>query len=245
MRRSFSEGMRDDRLQVLAQLASRIGISIGRPVLYDQALTHASAASDALGSNGHYEALEFVGDAVLELAVTDYLYKRVPGRAPGEYTKMRARSVNRHALARVAERLDIAPAIRLGRGEEQSGGRKRKALLADCMEALIGAIYLDQGWEVARDTVIRAFGEELEVAEAGPDGGWDYRSRLQDYCQGKRLHLPKFAVIRAEGPDHRKVFEVEVSLEGAPMGRGEGRTKKEAERNAAKAALEQLGQSLG
>lgn len=232
------------RLEELQSLASRLGVGVGVSGLMDQALTHASVASDAPREPClNYEPLEFVGDAVLGLVVTDHLYKNVPDRTPGEYSRMRARVVNRHALTRVARQLDIAPAIRLGRSEERSGGRQRKALLADCMEALIGAVYLDHGWETARGFVVRVFCEELEQAQSS-DEIWDFKSRLQVYCQAKHAPLPQFEVVRSEGPDHRKEFEVEVSLCGKKVGRGSGLTKKEAERNAARAALEHEGQLL-
>jgi ribonuclease-3 len=188
-----------------------------------------------------YESLEFLGDAVLGLAVAHHLFEALPDRTPGEYSRMRAGLVNRKCVARVARMLDIAPVIRLGKGEEQAGGRHRTALLADCMEAVIGAVYLACGWEPARDFVVRAFGEELDRSEH-EDNLWDFKSRLQNYCQGEKMSLPDFVVVRAEGPDHDKEFEIEVFLRGEPAGRGRGRSKKEAEQHAAKAALEYEGQ---
>lgn len=232
------------RRRQLTEFAARLGIPVENYDLLDRALTHASAVGDRSGPSFNYESLEFIGDAALGLAVAHYLYDRLPDRTPGEYTKMRAGIVNRRSLARVALRLDIAGVIRLGRGEEKSGGRKRKALLADCMEAIIGALYLDQSWEAARTFVIRVFKEELEAAQNTGEV-WDYRSRLQNYCQAERIGLPCFEVVRAEGPDHEKTFEVVVDLRNEIVGRGSGRTKKEAEQNAARAALEHEKQSLG
>jgi ribonuclease III len=184
--------------------------------------------------------LEFLGDAALGLAIANHLYLTHPECAPGEYSRMRAGIVNRHCLARIAQELDLAPAIRLGRGEELSGGRERTALLADCLEALLGALYLDQGWDATQRFVVRVFQKELE-REENADRVWDFKSRLQNYCQAERIDLPLFILVRSEGPDHRKEFEVEVSVRGRPAGRGRGRTKKEAEQNAARAALEQEG----
>ena len=227
----------------LRDLAQRIGIEMHDVDLFDRALTHASIFPEAAPDVADYEALEFLGDAVLGLAVAHHLFDTLPDRTPGEYSRLRAGLVNRRCVARVAVGLDIAPAIRLGRGEELSGGRSRSALLADCLEALIGALYLDSGYTAARAFIERAFAEELQAAEESAPM-WDFKSRLQNYCQAERMALPAFTVVRAEGPDHQKEFEVEVALDGHPRGRGRGRTKKEAEQNAAQAALEAVGVAL-
>lgn len=232
----------DERIEELRAFAERLGISISDLELLDRALTHSSLAAESDLPGYDYESLEFLGDAALGLAVGYYLYNRIPNRNPGEYSRMRAGVVNRRALARIAEKLNIAPAIRLGKGEESSGGRQRTALLADCLEALIGAIYLDQGWDAAHEFVRTVFQEDLERTITS-EKVWDFKSRLQNYCQAQRAALPKFVVIRSEGPDHRKEFEVEVFLRGnEPAGRGKGSTKKEAEQNAARAALISEGQ---
>ncbi|HIJ64543.1 MAG TPA: ribonuclease III [Candidatus Hydrogenedentes bacterium] len=231
-------GERGDELRAFA---TRLGFEVNRIELLDRALTHASIAGDAHGPRYDYETLEFVGDAALGLAVADYVYRHVPGRTPGEYSRMRAGLVNRRCLARVAQRLGIAPAIRLGKGEELAGGRKRDALLADCLEALIGAVFLDQGWAAAREFVIRVFHGELD-RQRTENRVWDFKSRLQHYSQANRIGLPQFTVVRSEGPDHKKEFEVEVFLRGEAAGRGTGFSKKEAEQRAARAALEREGQ---
>ena len=225
----------------LTTLAARLGLRMENWALLDQALTHASATAPQSGADSNYEPLEFVGDAVLGLAVTHYLYEHVPGRTPGEYSRMRAGTVNRRTLAKIARELGLGEAIRLGKGEETSGGRNRSALLADCMEAVIGAVYLDQGWPHAQQFVEAIFEAELTRATRD-DKLWDFKSRLQHYCQAQHIALPLFTVVRCEGPDHRREFEVEVSLRDLPSGRGRGLTKKEAEQNAARAALEQEGQ---
>lgn len=229
-----------NREEELRELATRLGFSLSEYTLLDRALTHASTASESSDPQHNYEALEFLGDAVLGLAVAHYLYERIPDRTPGEYSRMRAAVVNRRSLAAVAIALDIAPAIQLGKGEEQAGGRGRKALLADCLEALIGALYLDRGWKAARSFVARVFDSELEAARA-TDRLWDYKSRLQNHCQAERIALPRFMVVRAEGPDHDKRFDVEVILRGDVVGSGTGLTKKEAEQNAACVALKHEG----
>lgn len=231
----------DERIRELELLTDRLGIPVCDFRLFDRALTHASNAAESDGPAHDYESLEFLGDAVLGLAVACYLFENLPDRSPGEYSRLRASVVNRRCLARVAAELDIAGVIRLGRGEEMSGGRHRASLLADCVEALLGAIYLDRGWEAARDFAVRVFRDELERVR-NEDLVWDYKSRLQQHCQSERIPLPEFAVVRSEGPDHKKRFEVEVCLRGEPVGRGIGLSKKEAEQNAARAALIHEGQ---
>ncbi len=223
-----------ERENQLRALAVRIGLPIEDFALLSRALTHASADMEKPARD--YEALEFLGDAVLGLAVAHRLYARMPDRTPGEYSRVRAGVVNRRCLAHIARRLDIAPAIRLGKGEEHSGGRQRAALLADCMESMLGALYLDRGWDVALDFVVRVFEPELD-RELAADKIWDFKSRLQNYCQGRHIALPVFTVVQSEGPDHRKKFEVEVKLRGQPAGRGRGLSKKEAEQDAARVAL--------
>ncbi len=227
-----------ERALELNQLAERLGVSIANWHLYDQALTHASTVGDIDTEQvAHYESLEFLGDAVLGLVVSHYLFDFLPNRTPGEYSRMRAGIINRRCVGRVAQSLDLAPAIRLGKGEEQSGGRNRLALLSDCLEALIGAIYLDKGWQIAHDFVVRAFGEELSRCTES-DLTWDYKSRLQNLCQARKINLPIFNVVRSEGPDHEKEFEIEVLIQKKSLGRGTGKSKKEAEQNAARKALE-------
>ena len=231
---------REARSDALKAFTARVGICIGNEELYDRALTHASRVAEAREPKLDYESLEFLGDAVLGLAVAHHLFQVVPDRSPGEYTRLRAGLVNRACLARVARQLDIAPVILLGKGEERSGGRQRAALNADCLEAFIGAVYLDHGWDTALDFVVRIFKQEIVRARSA-DNAWDFKSRLQNYCQAERIPLPEFTVIRSEGPDHKKEFEIEVSLRGAPAGRGKGSTKKEAEQKAARKALESEG----
>jgi len=234
----------DARTRELRKLLQRLGIVINNLELLDRALTHASTAAEAAGPAYNYESLEFLGDAALGLAVSHHLFEEAPDRTPGEYSRMRAGLVNRKCLARVAGELDIAPTIRLGKGEESAGGRKRAALLADCLEALIGALYLDQGWQATHAFVIRIFRSEFE-REHQSDRVWDFKSRLQNHCQAERYSLPKFVVVRSEGPDHQKEFEIEVWVRGEPAGRGKGSSKKEAEQNAARVALEGEGIHLG
>ncbi len=233
-----------ERAAQLGALTCRMGLAIRDLELLDRALTHASISAEQEGPQYDYETLEFLGDAVLGLAVAHYLFERMPDCTPGKYSRMRASLVNRRCLARIGRELDIAPLIRLGKGEESAGGRHRSALLADCLEAMIGAVYLDQGWEAAHRFVAQVFHEEFEHATE-TEVGWDYKSRLQHLCQAERILLPQFEVVRSEGPDHKKEFEVEVYVAGKPAGRGTGLSKKEAEQNAARAAIEGGGWLLG
>lgn len=234
---------RQERVEELKGLAGRLGLEIYDATLYDRALTHSSRQSEGEQAGYDYESLEFLGDAVLGLAVAHNLFERMPDLRPGDYSRMRAGLVNRKIVARVGAALEIAPYIRLGKGEELSGGRQRIALLADCMEALIGAVYLDRGYEPARDFVVRVFAGEVEIARRSNLHG-DYKSRLQNYCQAQHIALPRFNLVRSEGPDHQKEFEVEVELRGAPRGRGTGNTIKEAEQQAARETLLQEGQDI-
>lgn len=227
----------------LSELAGRLGIVMGNLALYDQAMTHASSVAESDRDVPDYEPLEFLGDAVLGLAVAHHLFTHVPGRSPGEYSRIRAGMVNRNAVARVAQTLDIAPCIELGRGEESCGGRRRTSLMADCLEALLGAIYLDRGWQEAREFTARVFREEF-LRACAVDRVWDYKSRLQNHCQAAYMGLPRFVLVRSEGPDHRKEFEVEVYVRDLAAGRGRGRSKKEAEQEAAREALRKEGVGL-
>jgi ribonuclease-3 len=224
------------RIRELQALAKRLGIRFDNIAILDRALTHASIACEQQGSRENYESLEFVGDAALGLAAAHLLFEKVPERTPGEYSRMRAAVVNRRCLARIARQLDIAPAILLGKGEELAGGRARAALLADCVEALLGAIYLDQGWDSARAFAVRLLEPEVAALQTRRQI-WDFKSRLLHHCQARHIGLPEFVVVRSDGPDHRKEFEVEVLLRGASAGQGIGPSKKEAEQKAARMAL--------
>ena len=227
------------REAALREFAGLLHIPLGNAALFDQALTHASTGGETPDEIPDYESLEFLGDAVLGLAAAHRLFETRPNLTPGEYTRLRAALVNRDAVARVGEAEGIAPYIRLGKGEESSGGRNRRALISDCMEALIGALYLDSGWETARDFVVRVFESEFEKL-GDPEFAADYRSRLQEWCQARQLPLPDFRVAREEGPDHRKEFAIEVVVGGDIAGRGSGVSKKSAQQAAAKEALEKL-----
>ena len=210
-----------------------LGVTFKDKRLLKQAMTHASYSR---GKGDNYERLEFLGDAALGLAVAHFLYEQAPRRAAGEYSAMRAAIVNRTSLSEAARKLGIAPFIRLGKGEEQSGGRERPGLLEDCLEALIGAVYVDQGWDATRQFVEAIFADSLRaIQKNGPVK--DYKTRLTQYCQAQQLNLPCFEVLRETGPDHQKEFEVVCLVNGKPAGTGKGFSKKMAEQEAAREAL--------
>jgi ribonuclease-3 len=220
-----------------------IGYTFRRPELLDQALTHKSHLNE-LKEKGRKdnERLEFLGDAVLALVVSDHLAGAFPDSTEGELSKLKAYLVSEAVLAQAARRLDLGSQLRLGRGEELTHGRHKHSLLADALESIIGAIYLDGGLEPARAFVLRAIAPQLE--ELGRTDGaaaiQDYKTQLQEWCQKRYETLPHYSVVRESGPDHQKMFEVRLSLRGEVLGVGTGRTKKEAEQMAAKQALEQV-----
>ncbi len=204
-----------------------LGLSLPAELL-QEALTHASHANETgLPSN---ERLEFLGDAVLSLAVTEILFHRFPEREEGELTKVRAVVVSRPVLAEVARRLGLGPHLLLGKGAEEMGARERPSVLASALEALLGAVFLSHGYGAARDLVGNLFAEEIaRYAHEVPD----YKSLLQELSHKKFGVLPEYRVIAEEGPEHKKVFTVEAAA-GGHSALGRGRSKKEAEQAAAK-----------
>lgn len=205
--------------------------------LLHQALSHRSWCAENDGSPSN-ERLEFLGDAVLGLVVAGHCYAAYPVFAEGQLAKVRSAVVNARVLARVAEGLDVGPVLLLGKGEESSGGRTKSSLLADATEALIGAVYLDAGWEPARALVLRLLGERIERAAAEPDD-FDHKSRLQEKTVRDGEGTPRYVVV-GSGPDHERAFVAEVFVGGALLGIGAGRSKKDAEQEAARNAWEGL-----
>jgi ribonuclease-3 len=210
--------------------------------LLDEALTHKSYVNERKGSSqSHNERLEFLGDAVLSLIVSDYLATRYPQLSEGALSKLKAKLVSEPALAAAAKRLDLGVRLRLGRGEELSKGREKASLLADGLEAVIAAVYLDGGLEAGRVFTLDALSEELgsiESLQTRP-GDDDYKTRFQEWCQRQYESLPRYITVQETGPDHQKLFRVEVSVGDQVVGCGQGHSKKEAEQAAAKQALEQ------
>jgi ribonuclease-3 len=210
---------------------------VGDERLLLQALRHRSWCAENPGWESN-ERLEFLGDSVLGLIVTGHLFRTYADIPEGELTKVRASVVNSATLADVATELGIGPSLMLGKGEDQSGGREKPSILADATEALIGAIYIDQGWGAAEAAVMDLFGSRIEEAAAGP-GGQDYKTRLQELCARLFDQLPRY-IVADQGPDHAKEFDATVYLRGMPYGSGRGRSKKQAEQAAARQAWERL-----
>lgn len=207
--------------------------------LLEQALTHTSRANeDVSGGVRDNESLEFLGDAVLGLVIADWLFRDCPEFDEGQKSKTKAALVSTVALARQAERLGLGEHLLLGRGEERTGGRRKQALLADAYEALIAAIYLDGGIEQARAFMTREFASLLEDVRRHGLVTRDDKSALQEYLQSHGYPLPEYRVTGTVGPDHRKLFEVEVLVNGEPLAQASGASKKEAEQAAARQALE-------
>ena len=216
-----------------AGLAARLAWDVGNPELFAQALAHRSWCAEHPGREPN-ERLEFLGDAVLGLVVTDYLYRTYPDLPEGELAKSRAAVVNSASLASTARELGLGNALFLGKGEDASGGRSKLSILADAMEAIIGAIYLDAGYSTVKAIVLELLGERLRESAKGP-GDEDYKTRLQELCAQTYDELPVYRVADS-GPDHAKVFHAEVTVRGRSLGNGAGRSKKQAEQMAARHA---------
>jgi ribonuclease-3 len=227
--------------QQFAALEIRLGYRFRDRGLLEHALTHKSKAhEDPSGGVIDNESLEFLGDAVLGLVIADALFRAFPDFSEGQKSKIKAMLVSTTSLAELAERLQLGEHMILGRGEEKTGGRQKQALLADTCEALIAAIYLDGGLEPARQFIMRELGDAIEQAGQPDYFGRDHKSRLQEAVQGLGRPLPVYRVAGEAGPEHRKMFHVEVLVSGEVVAQGAGRTKKDAEQDAAKAALEKL-----
>lgn len=226
-------------------LERRIGYRFRDPGLLEHALTHTSRANeDVSGGVIDNESLEFLGDAVLGFAIADILFRRFPDRDEGWKSKIKATLVSTASLARQAERLGLGDHLLLGRGEEKTGGRRKHALLADGYEALIAAIHLDGGVEHATAFIARQFSDLINEAHEPAGVMRDFKSALQEVVQADGESLPEYVVVGEAGPDHHKTFHVEVRVGGKPLADAVGRSKKEAEQEAAQRALENLKSKL-
>jgi ribonuclease III len=223
----------------LQKLQETIGYTFKDLVLLQEAMTHPSLAHEKGRENHHNQRLEFLGDAVLQLMLTDRIYELHPDLPEGKLTQIRAHLANRHALYRRAKAINLGDYLLLGKGEEASGGRERLSNLADAYEALLGAIYLDGGVRAARKFVNQQFrGEFKQVCQATPQH--NPKGQLQELLQARSPANPVYRVIHESGPDHSKYFEAVVEWEGKEIGRGTGSSKKQAEAAAAHAALNGL-----
>jgi len=262
--------MQEAQLTGDAALEKRLGHRFLRPELLARALTHSSAtperrggaerraAGDTIGAatgaavmpageakthlevHQDNERFEFLGDAVLELLASEYLVLTFPDWSEGQLSKSRARLVNARTLEAAARRLRLGEHLRLGRGEEKTGGREKQTLLADAFEAVVAAVYLDAGLHSARDVLHRVLFEQAILERGETISESDRKSALQEFLQGRRQSPAEYRVARETGPDHQKTFEIEVWVEGQCLANGVGSTKKEAEQRAARSALARI-----
>jgi ribonuclease-3 len=220
-------------------LCQRLGLEALDPVHGLAALTHKSYVNEHRDEGADNERLEFLGDAVVDLAVSHRLMERFPDADEGELSKLRALLVNEETLARVARHLGLGGLLRMGRGEEMTGGRDKSSVLADALEAVIGAVYLSSGLPGALSVVDRLFGDLLQGVAEGKSGE-DWKTRLQELVQTRLRQSPRYRVVSEDGPDHSKTFEVEVTVGTELFARARGRSKKEAEQAAARETLTML-----
>lgn len=228
----------------LESLQACLGYRFNDEALLHKALTHKSYSNenvdDSIVCN---ERLEFLGDAVLDLVISQQTFELYPNLQEGELTRIRAELVSEKNLSTLARKLEVGPCLLLGKGERRSGGEQKSSLLADSMEALFGAVFCDSDYETAR-AVISVLFDNAIVSAARKEYDLDYKTNLQELCQKKFRNPPEYRMVNATGPDHQKIYEVEVLLAGEPLGRGAGRSKKTAEQQAAQVALDRLQRQL-
>jgi len=228
----------------LDEAQQAIGYTFRNPSLLGEALTHTSYVNEIKGQGStDNERLEFLGDAVLALIISEHVAAALPDSTEGALSKLRSRLVSEVTLARAARRLDLGKLLRLGRGEERTQGRDKESILANTLEAVLAAVYLDGGLDAARSFTLRAFAQELGEAASHDAGGvlsGDSKTQLQEWCQQQHDCVPQYVMAKESGPDHQKTFDVQVLVHGKALGRGTGRSKKEAEQAAAQEALERI-----
>ena len=230
-----------EREKLLSELEQKVGYSFRSRALLDRALTHRSFANEHAGEKcQHNEALEFLGDSVLGFVVSAWLLERFPDLSEGKLSKMKAYLVSESRLVEIAEALDLGSYILLNRGEEKTGGRRKRALLADAYEALIGVLYIDGGITVAERFLRRELRQKLMSIDPASMIGADYKSALQERLQAAGGPGPDYAVVEVLGPDHRRTFRIELRIGGRAIAMGEGHTIKLAQQEAARGALESL-----
>ncbi len=230
----------DDPFLTSKTFQNQLGLHFDDQSLILRALTHRSSVNEYPFLIGDNERLEFLGDAVIGFVAADFLYHRFPEKREGTLTAMRAYLVRRETLARFARHINLGHFIIMGRGEEESGGRARDSVLASTFEAVVGAIYLDQGLEAARTFLLPFFQPELERLQTDHLTK-DAKSRLQEWAQAKLRQTPSYVTVAATGPDHDREFTVEVRIGGETYGVGIGKSKQQAAQAAAQNALDQIG----
>ena len=224
----------------IKELEKRLGITTKKPQLLEQALVHSSYINENQSRTpGHNERLEFLGDAVLDLIVADKLYQDFPDITEGDMTRLRASLVRRETLARLAEDINLGTYLFMGKGEESTGGRKKLPNLAGALEAVIAAVYLDLGMDRVRKMLLELYAAEwLKLTSS--EHGVDYKSKLQEITQSRFQEIPSYRLVSETGPDHDKQFMVEVMVRAKVLGRGAGKSKKIAETEAARQAIQCL-----
>ena len=223
-----------------ADIEARLKYRFRDKGLLERALTHRSSAHEAAAGAGDYERMEFLGDALLGLLVAEWLLDRHPEANEGTLTRLMAAIVSTRPLARIARDLGLGGALRLGRGEEESGGRDKPSLLADAFESVLAAVYLDGGLRPARAFVRRHLKAQILAAGGGHGLGEDYKTRLQEAAQARWRLTPRYRLAGSTGPDHARTFSAEVLIDDRVAGRGEGSSRKDAEQDAARRALDEL-----
>ena len=231
------EQIAPQRKNELQEIEKKLGTSFHNKSLFNQSLTHSSYGNEKKIPDN--ERLEFLGDAVLKLVISEYLYLKFPERAEGDLTKIRATVISDDTLSYVARRFDLGSYLLLSANEKRTGGTRRKSNLANAFEAVIGAVFLDAGIGKSRELILGLLEKEIEkTSRAGYIR--DYKSALQEFTQKRKWELPRYRVIKEAGPKHRKVFWIEVKIKGQRYGVGRGRNKKESEQRAAMQALRRL-----
>lgn len=224
---------------LLSELSKVLAYDFKDKDLIKTAITHTSFANEARGRVDHNERLEFLGDSVLSLSVSEFIYKTYPKLPEGSMTKLRAGIVSEFTLAKIAKSMGLGKYLRLGKGEQINGGRHRDSILADAFEAIIAAIYLDGGLEPAKEFVIRQLADSIKSLSKS-DGSWDSKTLLQELLQVSNKADIKYEIIAEDGPDHNKSFTAQISNNGKIIGTGQGKSKKEAEQMAAYNALKKI-----
>ncbi len=235
--------MKKSRIKELELLQENLNYKFKNIELLETALTHSSYANEHnMKITENNERLEFLGDAIVSLIVSQYLYKKYPYYPEGELTKIRAKVVCESSLAYIAEKINLGQYLLLGKGEEATGGRTRESILGDASESLVGAVYMDSDFDTTKRFLLDKFENDLVHAVAKGSLFIDYKTDLQENLQRRKRSRIEYSVSKEEGPDHNKVFHIDVLIDNEVVGQGSGRNKKEAEQMAAKEALLVLGQ---
>jgi len=227
-------------MKAVADLELELAYKFKNADLLQQALTHSSHANEKNTGHGDNEQLEFLGDSVLGFLVSDFLFRAHPGLSEGQLSKLKGFFVSSANLVKYAEQIDLGAYLQLGKGEEKTGGRTKQALLVDAFEAILGAIYLDGGIEEARRLMFRFFEHQIGDVQESERQLTDFKTELQEQLQARHRPRADYLLTSEDGPDHQKLFTVEVLIEGETLARGMGLTKKAAEQAAAREALERV-----